>query len=179
MSCRLHAKLTCYSSASTSCPHWPLMSLCVHLLSHTCPHTGFTASQCTRVPVLLLQPFAASKRWSIIVLVCRKSREPSPWRDRPIAESLALFEDMRRGLVDEGKATLRQDTAIALQQTVLHFLVMHLLFRQCMRCCCTLSATALAWAKQFVICSTSRFWNPVSIWLIVQAQPACANVQEN
>lgn len=31
----------------------------------------------------------------------------SPWRDRPIAESLALFEDMRRGLVDEGKATLR------------------------------------------------------------------------
>ena len=31
----------------------------------------------------------------------------SPWRDRPIAESLKLFEDMRRGLIDEGKATLR------------------------------------------------------------------------
>ena len=37
----------------------------------------------------------------------REKRMPSPWRDRPIAESLALFEDMRRGLVDEGKATLR------------------------------------------------------------------------
>ncbi|WOL13249.1 Glutamine--tRNA ligase [Canna indica] len=31
----------------------------------------------------------------------------SPWRDRSIAESLKLFEDMRRGLIDEGKATLR------------------------------------------------------------------------
>ena len=37
----------------------------------------------------------------------RERREGSPWRDRPIAESLALFEDMRRGLVDEGTATLR------------------------------------------------------------------------
>jgi glutaminyl-tRNA synthetase len=37
----------------------------------------------------------------------RKALEPSPWRDRPIAESLSLFENMRRGLVDEGAATLR------------------------------------------------------------------------
>lgn len=37
----------------------------------------------------------------------RERREPSPWRDRPVQESLQLFEDMRRGLVDEGKATLR------------------------------------------------------------------------
>lgn len=37
----------------------------------------------------------------------REARSPSPWRDRPIAESLKWFEDMRRGLVDEGKATLR------------------------------------------------------------------------
>eukprot|EP00794_Sanderia_malayensis_P006051 gene6051-6753_t len=32
---------------------------------------------------------------------------PSPWRDRPIDESLSLFEDMRMGLIDEGQATLR------------------------------------------------------------------------
>lgn len=32
---------------------------------------------------------------------------PSPWRDRPIEESLALFEDMRKGKIDEGAATLR------------------------------------------------------------------------
>ncbi|BDA41649.1 Glutamine-tRNA ligase [Coccomyxa sp. Obi] len=37
----------------------------------------------------------------------REERRPSPWRDRPVEESLKLFEDMRRGLVDEGKATLR------------------------------------------------------------------------
>eukprot|EP00892_Ulva_mutabilis_P008053 jgi/Ulvmu1/561/UM001_0569.1 len=37
----------------------------------------------------------------------REERGFSPWRDRPVAESLRLFEDMRRGLVDEGTATLR------------------------------------------------------------------------
>uniref|UniRef100_A0AAQ5YEA2 Glutamine--tRNA ligase n=1 Tax=Amphiprion ocellaris TaxID=80972 RepID=A0AAQ5YEA2_AMPOC len=32
---------------------------------------------------------------------------PSPWRDRPIEESLVLFERMKRGLFSEGEATLR------------------------------------------------------------------------
>lgn len=32
---------------------------------------------------------------------------PSPWRDRPVTENLILFEDMRKGLIDEGQATLR------------------------------------------------------------------------
>jgi len=32
---------------------------------------------------------------------------PSPWRDRPIEESLLLFEDMKRGKMAEGEATLR------------------------------------------------------------------------
>ncbi|KAM8706775.1 hypothetical protein ACLKA7_010956 [Drosophila subpalustris] len=32
---------------------------------------------------------------------------PSPWRERPVEESLVLFEDMRRGKIDEGAATLR------------------------------------------------------------------------
>uniref|UniRef100_A0A1B6C6I6 glutamine--tRNA ligase n=1 Tax=Clastoptera arizonana TaxID=38151 RepID=A0A1B6C6I6_9HEMI len=32
---------------------------------------------------------------------------PSPWRDRPIDESIQLFEDMKCGKIDEGKATLR------------------------------------------------------------------------
>ncbi len=32
---------------------------------------------------------------------------PSPWRNRPIEESLALFEDMKNGKFDEGQATLR------------------------------------------------------------------------
>ena len=30
----------------------------------------------------------------------REKRMNSPWRDRPVAESLRIFEDMRRGLVD-------------------------------------------------------------------------------
>lgn len=37
---------------------------------------------------------------------------PSPWRDRPIGESLRLFEDMRKGKIDEGKATLRMKTTL-------------------------------------------------------------------
>jgi len=32
---------------------------------------------------------------------------PSPWRTRPIKESLALFEDMKNGKYEEGEATLR------------------------------------------------------------------------
>ncbi|XP_076066868.1 glutaminyl-tRNA synthetase [Oratosquilla oratoria] len=32
---------------------------------------------------------------------------PSPWRERPVEESLQLFEDMKNGKFDEGEATLR------------------------------------------------------------------------
>lgn len=32
---------------------------------------------------------------------------PSPYRDRPIEESLKLFNDMKLGKIDEGCATLR------------------------------------------------------------------------
>ena len=31
----------------------------------------------------------------------------SPWRDRPVSESLQLFQDMKNGKIDEGAATLR------------------------------------------------------------------------
>ena len=41
------------------------------------------------------------------VKAARDARAGSPWRDRPAGESLALFDDMTRGLVEEGKATLR------------------------------------------------------------------------
>ncbi|KAL8531712.1 hypothetical protein ACS0TY_008344 [Phlomoides rotata] len=37
----------------------------------------------------------------------REKKMNSPWRDRPIEESLKLFDDMKRGMIDEGKATLR------------------------------------------------------------------------
>ncbi|GLT70217.1 hypothetical protein SLA2020_423120 [Shorea laevis] len=37
----------------------------------------------------------------------REKKMNSPWRDRPVAESLRLFDDMRSGLIEEGKATLR------------------------------------------------------------------------
>ncbi|EOY13670.1 Glutamine-tRNA ligase / glutaminyl-tRNA synthetas, putative isoform 3 [Theobroma cacao] len=37
----------------------------------------------------------------------REKKMNSPWRERPIAESLKLFDDMKRGLIEEGKATLR------------------------------------------------------------------------
>lgn len=37
----------------------------------------------------------------------RERKMNSPWRDRPVEESLKLFEQMRRGMIEEGKATLR------------------------------------------------------------------------
>ncbi|KAI9078521.1 hypothetical protein K1719_039459 [Acacia pycnantha] len=37
----------------------------------------------------------------------REKKLNSPWRDRPMEESLKCFEDMRAGLIEEGKATLR------------------------------------------------------------------------
>lgn len=36
-----------------------------------------------------------------------ETRIESPWKNRPVAESLALFEDMKNGKIDEGKAALR------------------------------------------------------------------------
>ncbi|XP_014773405.1 glutamine--tRNA ligase [Octopus bimaculoides] len=36
----------------------------------------------------------------------------SPWRERPIEESLILFEDMRKGKINEGDATLRMKTTL-------------------------------------------------------------------
>lgn len=36
----------------------------------------------------------------------------SPWRDRPIEESLQLFEDMRKGKIAEGEATLRMKVTL-------------------------------------------------------------------
>ena len=37
---------------------------------------------------------------------------PSPWRNRPMLESLQLFEDMKNGKFDEGEATLRLKTTL-------------------------------------------------------------------
>lgn len=37
----------------------------------------------------------------------REKKMNSPWRDRPIGESLKLFDEMRQGMIEEGKATLR------------------------------------------------------------------------
>ena len=37
----------------------------------------------------------------------REKKMNSPWRDRPISESLKLLDEMKRGMIEEGKATLR------------------------------------------------------------------------
>lgn len=52
--------------------------------------------------------------------VCHQSSEemkgfnppPSPWRDRPVAESLHLFHDMRDGIFEEGDTTLRMKVTL-------------------------------------------------------------------
>ncbi len=73
---------------------------CVCGLEHCVPPA---VSLC--LPVLL--PHTRLNANARLLPACREKREPSPWRDRPIEESLALFEDMRRGLFNEGTATLR------------------------------------------------------------------------
>ncbi|CAB0002987.1 unnamed protein product [Nesidiocoris tenuis] len=55
-----------------------------------------------------------------LAYVCHQKQEeiqgfnppPSPWRDRPIQENLRLFENMRKGLFDEGEATLRMKVTL-------------------------------------------------------------------
>ncbi|XP_020290986.1 probable glutamine--tRNA ligase [Pseudomyrmex gracilis] len=55
-----------------------------------------------------------------LAYVCHQSSEemkgfnplPSPWRDRPIEESLQLFDDMKNGLLEEGEATLRMKVTL-------------------------------------------------------------------
>ncbi|XP_072757333.1 probable glutamine--tRNA ligase [Anoplolepis gracilipes] len=55
-----------------------------------------------------------------LAYVCHQSSEEmkgfnppsSPWRDRPIAESLQLFNDMKDGLLEEGEATLRMKVTL-------------------------------------------------------------------
>lgn len=50
---------------------------------------------------------------SNLAYVCHQTEQevrdniPSKWHDRPIEESLIVFEDMKKGKIDEGKATLR------------------------------------------------------------------------
>ncbi|GMT24399.1 hypothetical protein PFISCL1PPCAC_15696, partial [Pristionchus fissidentatus] len=60
-------------------------------------------------------------KWAIVLIekglafVCHQTVEemrgqdqkPSPWRERPIKESLQLFQDMKNGKLEEGEATLR------------------------------------------------------------------------
>jgi len=41
------------------------------------------------------------------IKLSRETKIGSPWRDRPVEESVRLFEDMRKGKFEEGKATLR------------------------------------------------------------------------
>ncbi|KAF6031706.1 QARS [Bugula neritina] len=41
-----------------------------------------------------------------------KNPPPSPWRDRPVEESLRLFEDMKNGKFEEGEATMRMKTTL-------------------------------------------------------------------
>ncbi|XP_054016254.1 probable glutamine--tRNA ligase isoform X1 [Hylaeus anthracinus] len=55
-----------------------------------------------------------------LAYVCHQSSEemkgfnppPSPWRDRPVSESLQLFQDMKDGLLNEGEATLRMKVTL-------------------------------------------------------------------
>mmetsp|Transcript_3801 Transcript_3801/g.5308 ORF Transcript_3801/g.5308 Transcript_3801/m.5308 type:complete len:764 (+) Transcript_3801:110-2401(+) len=53
----------------------------------------------------------------------REKRIDSPWRNRPIEESLKLFEDMRKGKLEEGSATLRMKMDMQSENPVMRDLI--------------------------------------------------------
>lgn len=53
----------------------------------------------------------------------REKKKESPWRNRPIEESLRLFEDMRKGKFEEGAATLRMKMDMNSDNTVMRDLI--------------------------------------------------------
>jgi len=61
--------------------------------------------------VWFLQLYVCVVLYRDLAYVCHQQYEeikgfnppPSPWRDRPIEESLTLFEDMRKGKLEEGQ----------------------------------------------------------------------------
>ena len=88
----------------------------VRLLGASGCHYLSLSLSCPLCPFLSNSDFVAQARQTITTAgriywkaCCREERKASPWRDRPVEESLRLFEEMRRGMVDEGKATLRWD----------------------------------------------------------------------
>lgn len=78
--------------------------MCIKRLLASLPYPRPTSHPC---PFLRPCPPPPPPQTKDEIEASREARSPSPWRERPVEESLALFEDMRRGLVDEGKATLR------------------------------------------------------------------------
>ncbi|KAL6573716.1 Glutamine--tRNA ligase, cytoplasmic [Orobanche hederae] len=53
----------------------------------------------------------------------RDNKMNSPWRDRPVEESLKLFDDMKKGLIEEGKATLRMKQDMKNDNVNMHDLI--------------------------------------------------------
>uniref|UniRef100_A0A667YHQ7 Glutamine--tRNA ligase n=1 Tax=Myripristis murdjan TaxID=586833 RepID=A0A667YHQ7_9TELE len=82
---------------------------------------GYAKVQVSISPLLPTVEFVSLSTFKRIVshwghaYVCHQKGEelkghnvpPSPWRDRPVEESLILFERMKKGLYAEGEATLR------------------------------------------------------------------------
>ncbi|KAK6921634.1 Glutamyl/glutaminyl-tRNA synthetase, class Ib, catalytic domain [Dillenia turbinata] len=62
----------------------------------------------------------------------REKKMNSPWRDRPIAESLKLFDDMRRGLIEEGKATLRMKQDMQSDNFNMYYLIAYRIKASCL-----------------------------------------------
>lgn len=60
----------------------------------------------------------------------RNEQKESPYRNRPVEESLRLFEEMKAGLYDEGKMTLRMKGDIKGNNTTLWDIVMYRIIKK-------------------------------------------------
>lgn len=72
-------------------------------LSKHCMHMVFDLQYWFKHGSLLCLPFQTPEE----IKEYREKKLNSPWRNRPIEESLKLFDEMKGGIIEEGKATLR------------------------------------------------------------------------
>ena len=85
----------------------------------------------------------------------REKKMNGPWRDRPVEESLKLFEEMRRGMIEEGKATLRMKQDMQSDNFNMYDLIAYRIKASMLKIYVYSSINGIIWE---LICPTSLFY---------------------
>ena len=93
----------------------------------------------------------------------RKEKWNSPYRDRPIAESLKKFDEMKRGLFEEGEATLRMKQDMECDNFNMHDLIAYRIKASCNQFLIFLMLLSEGFAHNLLVLSLSSL-------LLIRAQ---------